>query len=48
MATFVQIDEKAGALILAAVVLGVWFYIAPDHAASTFMGFKEAIMGALP
>jgi len=48
MATFVKIDEKAGALILAAVVLGVWFFVAPDHAASTFVGIKESVMGVLP
>lgn len=48
MATFVQIDERAGLLVLAAVILAVWFYAAPDHATSTFAGLKEAIMGVVP
>jgi|GEM_PF-4176456 len=48
MATFVKIDGKAGMLVLAAVVLGVWFYVAPDHATATFVGLKESILGVLP
>ena len=47
MAMFFQIDEKAGALILAAVVLGVWFYAAPDHATATFVRLKESVLGVL-
>ncbi|WP_158298331.1 hypothetical protein [Halorubrum sp. SD626R] len=48
MAMFLQIDEKAAVLILAAVILGIWFYVAPDQAASTFVGIKEALLGVLP
>jgi len=48
MATFIQINERAGVLILAAVALGAWFVVAPDHATATIAGLKEAIMGVLP
>lgn len=48
MATFVQIDERAGLLVLIAVVLAVWVYAAPDHATATFVGIKESILGVLP
>lgn len=48
MAMFLQIDEKAAGLILVAVILGIWFYVAPDQVASTFVGFKEALVGVLP
>ena len=48
MATFIQVDERAGLLVLIAAVLGVWFYAAPDHATSTFVGLKESALGVLP
>jgi hypothetical protein len=47
MATFIKIDETAGVLVLAAVVIGVWFMIAPDHATETVVGLKESILGVV-
>lgn len=48
MATFIQVDERAGLLVLLAAVLAVWVYAAPDHATATFVSMKEAFMGVLP
>lgn len=48
MAMFLQIDEKAAVAILVAMILGIWFYVAPDQAALTFVGLKEVLVGVLP
>ena len=48
MATFIQIDERAGVLVLVAIILGVWVYAAPDHATQTFANLKDGLMGVLP
>lgn len=44
MAMFVQIDETAGLLVLVAVLLGVWFTVAPDQATETVVSAKEAVV----
>jgi hypothetical protein len=48
MATFIKVDSKAGVLVLAAVLLGIWFYVAPDHAAETFASIRQSFMGVVP
>lgn len=48
MATFIQIDERAGILILAAVLVGVAFYVAPDATMNVVENARDAITGAMP
>lgn len=48
MATFIQIDEKAAAVIVAAVGIGVAFTVAPDQSMALVERAMQAISGVLP
>ncbi|MFD1634629.1 hypothetical protein ACOZ4L_02725 [Haloplanus ruber] len=48
MPTFIQIDDRAAAVIAAAVLIGVAFLVAPDQSIEVVENVSDAIKGVLP
>ena len=48
MATFVKIDERSAAIIVAAVAIGVAFLVAPEQAMDVVQNISDSIKGVLP
>ena len=48
MATFVKIDERAAAIIVAVVAIAVAFLVAPEQSMDAVQSISDSITGVLP